>query len=95
MQRKPDESFATYKVRRAAANLTVKRLNSRAKSGPIGTREQLRAHQTGGGTHGKNLMAHFARLRATPALLHTHKLYVARMAARKANRGTFVMAAAA
>lgn len=36
MERKPDESFSTYKARRAVANAEVKRINIKAKSGGLG-----------------------------------------------------------
>lgn len=68
MQRKENESFADYKVRRAYDNAAIDRLNYQANNGgKYGTRAQLRENlrRAGGGkirgTYGQNLLAHFAR----------------------------------
>ena len=43
MQRKPNESFAAYKVRRAAANAVTEAINAESrKCGTIGARAKLR-----------------------------------------------------
>lgn len=43
MQRKPNESFAAYKVRRAAANAVTKAINSKSrKAGTISARAKFR-----------------------------------------------------
>ncbi len=43
MQRNDNESFADYKVRRAASNMEVRMLNYSSKGGKVGAREQRRS----------------------------------------------------
>jgi hypothetical protein len=101
MERKPNETFAEYKVRRAAANLAVKRINHDAKSGgSVSTRAHLRKLKRDAGkgaitgTYGKTLAAHFAKQRATPELLAMHKQHASHIAARKAANTDRMLAAA-
>jgi len=68
MQRKENESFADYKVRRAFDNEAINRLNYQANNGgKYGTRAQLRENLRRAGSgkirgaYGQNLLAHFAR----------------------------------
>ncbi|NHZ94617.1 hypothetical protein [Massilia sp. CCM 8734] len=57
MQRKENESFAAYKIRRAAANLAVKRLNWESK----GDTTNVRASRPGKGMFARALSDHFAK----------------------------------
>jgi hypothetical protein len=98
MERKPDESFADYKVRRAAANLAVKNINLKARSGGQSARAKQR--QFAPGFHagikgiassnrtsmGAGIAASAAANRATAARLRTHKDYEAHIHERKAMR---------
>lgn len=78
MQRNPTETFVAYKIRRAAANLAVKRINWDSKGGSKNTR----AGRVGSGTYGKNLIAAISARQLTVAISQTHKAFVARMNAR-------------
>lgn len=64
MQRKENESFEAYKVRRAAANVAVKEINKAARNGG---KENTRANRPGKGvvaySYGNTLRAHFAKKR--------------------------------
>jgi hypothetical protein len=87
MQRKENESFAAYRARRAAANLTTKGINRLARSGgAVSSRKQLRSDSNPKGTYGADIIRKFASQRATPARLATHQAHVAHIAARKARR---------
>jgi hypothetical protein len=87
MERKPNESFEQYKIRRAAANLATKNINRRARSGgATSTRKQLRSESNPKGTYGVNIIAKFARERVTPDRLAKHAAHVKHMADRKVKR---------
>lgn len=59
MQRKENESFAAYKIRRAAANLAVRRLNWESKGGTANARASRLGK--GKGLFARTLAAHFAK----------------------------------
>lgn len=82
MERNANESFADYKVRRAAANLAVKMINSESKGGT----SNPRANRMGKGLYGKTLAAHFAKLRVTMARSLAHTMHISHAANRKAKR---------
>lgn len=89
MQRHPNESFAAYKVRRAAANLAVKGINADTKGGSVTSRASARSKRDNSkhaGAFGRMLSAHFAKLQATPARLEAHRQHLERMAHRKQTR---------
>lgn len=53
MQRKENESFAHYVLRRAASNKAVRMINIMSKSGgKVGTRESLRSNRAAGRQRG-------------------------------------------
>lgn len=64
MQRKENESFEAYKVRRAVANAAVKEINKATRNGG---KENTRANRQGKGvvaySYGNTLRAHFAKKR--------------------------------
>lgn len=89
MQRHENESFDAYKARRAIANLETKNFERYTKGGNSTSREMQRRdcdNSKHAGQYGKSLIAHFATLRATPALLAKHKQHLQADAARKATR---------
>lgn len=89
MERKPDESFADYKERRAIANRAVKRINEDSRGGSVTSRQKQRQERDNSkhaGAYGENLRAAFAKWRATVARLATHTAYLASMEARRAAR---------
>lgn len=87
MERKPNESFEQYKIRRTAANLVAKNINRLARSGgATSTRKQLRSKSSPKGTYGANIIAKFARERVTSDRLAKHAAHLKRIASRKAQR---------
>jgi hypothetical protein len=98
MERNANESFAAYKVRRAAASLAVKHINWNARSGGQSARAKLREFAPGFHTGikgvassnrtsmGAGIAASAAAKRATSARLWTHRMHVAYLVERKAER---------
>lgn len=56
MERKPEESFEEYKVRRAAANKAVKNINANSKGG----KKNTRADRPRTVSYAENLRSYFA-----------------------------------
>jgi hypothetical protein len=94
MERKQDEKFEDYKLRRSIANQVTRNINWKTKHqyGVANARTQLRNEQKDnpsyhGGVYGLNILAKFARDRIADGVLPAkHQQYVARQVAKKASR---------
>lgn len=91
MERRPDESFADYKIRRAAVLPSVLKEKAALRGGSQTTRQKLRDAQRANGklrpTYGRNLMAAFDSRRADLAARQArHEAYLHHQAARAAIR---------
>lgn len=63
MQRKEDESFEMYKIRRAASNFAVKQINAKTKGGKGNNRDNRLYKGVMVASYGEVLRAHFAKKR--------------------------------
>lgn len=98
MQRKENESFADYKVRRAASNTVLKIERKRTASSGNSARHQLRhpsaimvegklvQPKSARSYYGESLRSAFSKAQCTPERLSAHKTHVDHIAARKAAR---------
>lgn len=91
MERRPDESFADYKVRRAAVLPSVLEEKAALRGGTQTTRAKLRDSMRKNrklrASYGKNLMAHFNSRRADLAdRQERHAAHLTSKAARTAMR---------
>lgn len=102
MERRPDESFADYKVRRAAVPPSVLKEKASLRGGSQTTRQKLRDSLRANGklhpTYGRNLMAAFdSRRPDLAARQERHAAYLQHQAdratARAAERNQLKLAA--